>query len=71
MPHTQAFTALGKKYEILMEPEKWFEVRLGNEIVWPRSQWPLDQATQIPITENKLIQTQASKYLRIETERKR
>jgi hypothetical protein len=55
---------------VVLELEQWYEVRCGEEIVWPRTSWPLDPKTQIPVTKNKLIETQSAKYFRIEKARK-
>jgi hypothetical protein len=69
MTDAETFTALGKKYEVTMEVEQWYEVRCGGELVWPRSTWPLDETTQIPVTKNKLIEIQCAKYSKLEKAR--
>jgi hypothetical protein len=63
MVHAETFTALEKKYEVVLELEQWYEVRCGGGIVWPASSWQLDPKTQIPITKNKLIDTQTQRNL--------
>jgi hypothetical protein len=69
MPHAETFTALGKKYEVVMELLRWYEVRCGGEIVWSRTEWPLDRTNKTLITKNKLIETQSAKYCTIEKAR--
>jgi hypothetical protein len=69
MPQVEQFLAFGRTYEIVMENDLWYSVRCGGETVWPRTQWPFEDGTQTPLTKNKLIEIQTSKYCRLEKDR--
>jgi hypothetical protein len=63
MSCTEYFTARGKRYEIRLEDDQWYEVRCGGQIVWPRSIWPLDPRTHAPMTKMNLVEVEVCKRL--------
>lgn len=63
MPCTEYFTARGKRYAILLEDDQWYEVRCDGQIVWARSDWPLDPRTNAPMTRINLIEVEVCRRL--------